>query len=159
MSSALVLVAIQIQGTELSEWVCIVCAVLGTLLLRWAIPRRERFQQQQVERWPTVQGRIESVDVKEVKPSLISTWPRKVRPRYTSDVAYSYILEGHYYSGSVKMEFEDEEKDCKLFELARYLPDKPITVAYNPRNAAKSKLRIEALNAVLAAAPKHPVSS
>ncbi len=85
--------------------------------------------------------------------SQISTTPRGRRPLYTAEVAYSYALEGHYYSGYYQREFATEEES---WEFVRDLQGKSAIVSYNPRNPAKSLLSEGAVTDLLNARPPAP---
>jgi hypothetical protein len=98
--------------------------------------------------------RGESVEVKKIKPFLISTSPRGRRLLYTAELAYSYALEGHYYSGYYRREFATEEESR---EFVRDLHGKAAIVSYNPRNPAKSLLSEGAVTDLLNARPPAPV--
>jgi hypothetical protein len=82
-----------------------------------------------------VQGRIESAEV-------------KVPAR--AELAYSYTVEGHYYSGYYQREFGTEDDAS---EFVRDLRGRSAFVSYNPRQRAKSLLLEDAVSTLLNARP------
>jgi hypothetical protein len=66
------------------------------LLIGFAKPLWRWLQRLRAQSWPTVQGRIESAEVKKKKPLGISTSPRGGQLLSTAELAYSYTLEGRY---------------------------------------------------------------
>jgi hypothetical protein len=123
------------------------------LLVGFAKPLWRWLQRQQGQGWPTVQGRIESVEVKKTKPFLISTSLRGQRLLYRAELAYSYTLEGHYYSGYYRREFATEEEG---WEFVRDLQGRSAFISYSPRNPAKSLLSEGAVADLLQAQPPAP---
>jgi hypothetical protein len=87
-----------------------------------------------------VQGRIESVDVK---------GPAR------AELAYSYTVEGHYYSGYYQRELSTEEE---VWDFVRDLRGRSAFVSYNPRQPAKSLLLEDAVSTLLNARPPTPVT-
>lgn len=150
---ALMLAAAPIRWADPRTWPWVVWVWLAFLLAGWAKPIWRWFQRQRAQGWPTVQGRIESVGVKKTKPFSISTSPRGRRLRYAGQLAYSYTMEGHYYSGYYQREFGSEEEG---WEFVRDLQAKSVTVSYNPSNPANSLLLEEAVTALLASRPPAP---
>ena len=104
------------------------------LLFGSAKPFWRWLQRQRASGWPTVTGRIESVAVKPKRQFFISTTPRGRAPAFMAELAYSYALEGHHYSGYYQREFPTEEES---WEFVRGLQGKSAMVSYNPRNPRK----------------------
>jgi hypothetical protein len=123
------------------------------LLVGFARPLWRWLQRQRARGWPTVQGRIESVEVKKTRPFLISTSPRGGRLLYKAELAYSYTVEGHYYSGYYQREFETEEEG---WEFVRDLKGKAAFVSYNPQKPAESLLLEGAVSTLLNSRPPAP---
>ena len=136
-----------------ATWPWVVWAWLATLLAGCAKPLWKWFQRQRAQSWPTVQGRIESVEVKPKKQFLIPGAPRGRPQAFTAELAYSYILEDHYYSGYCQREFGSEEEGG---EFVRELQGRSVVVSYNPRNAAKSLLSEDSVSAMLNTRPPAP---
>jgi len=143
---ALMLAAAPFRWADPRTWPWVVWVWIAVILLGCAKPLWRWFQRQRAQGWPTVQGRIESVEVKKTKPFLISTSPRGGRLLYTAELAYSYTLEGHYYSGYYQREFASEEEG---WEFVRDLQGRSTMVSYSPRNASKSLLSEDAVSALL----------
>ena len=144
MSFALIVAAAPIQWGEPSKWPPIVWVWLAMLLLGCGKPVWQWYRRQQVQGWPIAQGRIESV---EVKP------PQKRGGPARAELAYSYSLEGQYYSGYYNREFGSEDEGL---EFVRDLKGKSVVVSYNPRNSAKSLLSEGAVADLLNTRPLRP---
>jgi hypothetical protein len=93
------------------------------------------------------------VEIKKKKPFAVSTSPRGGRLLYTAELAYSYALEGRYYSGYYGRESATEEEG---WDLVRDLQGKSVFVSYNPRNPAKSLLLEDAVSSLLNSRPPAP---
>jgi len=139
ISFTLVLAAL-IRRADPPPWPWLVLGWLVILLARCAKPLWRWFKRQRAQSWPTVQGRIESVEVK---------GPAR------AELAYSYTVEGHYYSGYYQREFGTEEE---AWDFVRDLRGRPAFVSYNPRQPAKSLLLEDAVSTLLNARPPAPVS-
>jgi hypothetical protein len=146
MISALMLAAAPFRWADPATWPWVVWLCLALLLARCAKPLWRWFERQRAQSWPTTQGRIESVGVKA---------PRGRGPAQ-AELAYSYTLEGHYYSGFYQREFWSEEEG---WEFVRDLQGKAVTVSHNPRNAAKSLLSEDAVSVLLNSRPPAPEGS
>ena len=72
-----------------------------------------------------------------------------------AELAYSYSLEGHYYSGYYQREFGSEED---AWDFVRDLRGRSAFVSYNPQQPAKSLLLEDAVATLLNARPPTPVS-
>ena len=145
--------AAPIRWADPSTWPWVVWVWLAMLLAGCAKPLWRWFQRQRAQSWPTVQGRIEQVEVKKKKQFLIPSAPRGRAPVYTAELAYSYAVEGHCYSGNYKREFGSEEE---AWEFVRDLQGKSAIVSHNPRNPAKSMLSEDAVTALLNSRPPAP---
>ena len=151
MSSALMLAAAPIPWAEPSKWPWMVWVWLSVLLIGSLKPLWRWLQRQQTQGWPTVTGRIESVEVKKKEPILFS---RGGQLQYKAELAYSYTIVGHYYSGYYQREFGSEEEG---WEFVRDVKGMSTIVSYNPRNAAKSLLTEGAMTDLLNTRPMmHP---
>lgn len=150
-TSPLMLAAAPVRWPDPGTWPWVVWAWIAILLAAWAIPVWRRFQRRQASGWPTVTGRIESVAVKPKKQFLISATPRGRAPAYTAELAYSYTLEGRYYSGYCQREFGREEEGR---EFVGDLQGRSAIVSYNPRNPSKSLLSEDAVSALRSARQK-----
>jgi hypothetical protein len=71
------------------------------------------------------------------------------------ELAYSYALEGHYYSGYYQREFGSEEE---AGDFVRDLRGRSAFVSYNPRQPAKSLLLEDSVSTLLNALPSAPAS-
>ena len=139
ISFTLMMAVAPIRWADQATWPWVVWAWLAMLLFWCVKPLWRWLQRQRAEGWPTVQGRIESVEVK---------GPAR------AELAYSYSLEGHYYSGYYQREFGSEEE---AWDFVRDLRGRPAFVSYNPRQPAKSLLLEDAVSTLLKARPPAPL--
>jgi hypothetical protein len=119
-------------------FVLLILLVVGLLLSirRWP----EWFRLARSARWPTVPGTIEGGEV--------ST--RRGRSRYgdeaietaTANLAYSYRLNGTYYSGYHIAVFDDEQE---AWSYVDGLKGETVQVSYHPRRPDISVLRPQAV--------------
>ena len=89
--------------------------------------------------WPTIPGTIESGGVSTIR-GRTQLW--HAVENATARLAYSYQLNGTYYSGYYTETFNDEQKAWFYVDA---LKGKAIKVSYNPRNPAESVLRRQEL--------------
>jgi hypothetical protein len=86
--------------------------------------------------WPTIPGRVESGTVTQKREGdlcyLISF--------YTSQIGYSYSVNGTYYAGHLERTFLREESARRFAER---LKDKEVIVRYSPKTPGISRLRRE----------------
>ena len=86
--------------------------------------------------WPTIRGRVESGAVTQNREEglwyLVSF--------YTSEIGYSYSVEGTYYAGHLTKTFFREESARKFVER---LKGRDVIVRYSPKSARISRLRRE----------------
>ncbi len=150
---ALMLAAAPVRWADPRTWPWFVWWCIAVLLLGWAKPAWQWFKRQRAQGWPTVTGRIESVEVKQIGPFQLSSARRGRGPAYAAQLAYSYTVEGHYYSGYYQREFASEEEG---WEFVRDLRGRSAIVSYIPRNPAKSMLSEDAVTALLSASPPPP---
>jgi hypothetical protein len=148
MAFAPMLAAAPIRWADPATWPWVVWVWLAFLLAGWAKPIWRWLQRQRAQSWPTVQGRIESVEVKQKK-----LFRRGRAPGFIAELAYSYALEGHYYGGYYQREIGSEQE---AWEFVRDLQGKPVVVSHNPRKLAKSMLSEDALTVLLNARPPAP---
>jgi multisubunit Na+/H+ antiporter MnhB subunit len=80
--------------------------------------------------WPAAQGTIESLDVKEVRT--------RSAHYFALDAAYSYSVNGEYYSGRFAKSFETESEAS---DYAASLKGRPVSVRYKAADAGTSCLR------------------
>jgi hypothetical protein len=89
----------------------------------------------EVETWPTVQGRIESVEVRVVAGPQGAHW----RPH----VVYTYEVAGRFLTGTRlsdgKAPFVKEVGNAQAY-VAKYPPQTPVTVHYNPGQITEAVL-------------------
>ena len=107
---------------------------------------------------PLVSGRIESVNVRELKPKTflglrLSNSDSSV---FNAEITYSYLAGGNSYSGIKRREFADEQE---AWEFLRDLEGKPVEVHYNPRKPAASWLSESSLQILLQTRPPAPPAS
>jgi hypothetical protein len=141
------------RWTDPTTWPWFVYVWLAMLLAGWAKPIWRWLERRQASSWPTAQGRVESVSVKPKKQFLVSTTPRGRAPAFTAELAYSYSVEGQYYSGHYERELGSEGEG---WEFVRDLQGKTVIVSYNPRNAAKSTVSEESVATLLNTRPPAP---
>ena len=140
-----------IRWADPTTWPWVVWVWLAMLLVGFAQPLWRWLKRQRAQGWPTVPGRIESV---EVKKKLFAA--RGNRLRYAAELAYKYALEGQYHSGRYRRDFAYEQEG---WEFARDLKGKSVLVSYNPSNPAKSLLLEDAVNTLLASRPPAPAGN
>ncbi len=85
--------------------------------------------------WPTTPAIIESGEVSTVRHIRRYSRADEIA---TAQLAYSYQLDGTYYSGYHTETFNDEQKAWLYVDA---LKGKSVSVSYNPRNPAVSVLR------------------
>lgn len=101
------------------------------------------FQRRRTEGWPVAEGRIESVDVTEGKPSWYSTG---IGSPVIAELGYSYSVVGSAKSGRYRRDFPTEQE---AREFVRDLKGKPVAVCYDPRKPCKSRLSEHAIETLL----------
>ena len=138
------------QWTDPHTWPWLVYVWILFLLIGSAKPVWRWLQRRRAQSWPTVQGRIESVDVHEKKSFLISSTPKGRTAAYVAELNYSYTIDGKYWSGQYVKEFggEDEAR-----EFVRDLQGNPVAVAYNPQDPKGSTLSEVSLATLIAMRP------
>jgi hypothetical protein len=112
--------------------------VLGLLLTikRWP----EWFRRARSARWPTVPGTIEGGEVSTLRGRRRnSDGPIE---RATASLAYSYQVNGTYYSGYHIAVFDDEQE---AWSFVDGLKGETVQVSYNPRRPDISVLRPQAV--------------
>lgn len=80
--------------------------------------------------WPATQGTIENLEVKEVHT--------RSTHYFALDVAYSYSVNGEYYSGRFTKNFETESEAS---DYAESLRGRPLSLRYKPVDAGTSCLQ------------------
>jgi uncharacterized protein DUF3592 len=80
--------------------------------------------------WPATQGTIESLDVKEVRT--------RSAHYFALDAAYSYSVNGEYYSGRFTKNFETESEAS---DYAESLRGRPVSLRYRAEDAGTSCLQ------------------
>ena len=83
--------------------------------------------------WPTIRGRVESGTVKQNREEAL--W--YLVSFYTSEIGYSYSIEGTYYAGHLTKTFFREESARRFVER---LKDKDVIVRYSPKSPRISRL-------------------
>ena len=109
-------------GPQLRAALLVVYALVASTLelRRW---RKWRGQ----ETWPLAEAKVESTDVKPVQT--------RSSQHFLVELAYSYAVQGEFYSGYWQRSFEQEEEAWKLvYELRRV----PIQVRYRPQEPGTS---------------------
>ena len=83
--------------------------------------------------WPTIRGRVESGTVTQNREEDL--W--YLFSSYTSEIGYSYSVEGTYYAGHLTKTFFREESARRFVER---LKDKEVIVRYSPKSPRISRL-------------------
>lgn len=108
-----------------------VLLVLLTIGLLFSIRRwPEWLRRARSSNWPTAQGVIQN--------GKVSTVRGRGGEMATAQLAYSYQLDGTYYSGYHTESFNDEQKPWSYVDA---LKGRSVQVRYDPRNPAVSVLR------------------
>lgn len=141
------------RWTDPHTWPWVVYVWILFLLIGSAKPMWRWLQRRRALGWPTVQGRIESVDVREKRSFLISSTPKGRTAAYVAELNYSYTIDGQYWSGQYVREFggEDEAR-----EFVRDLQGNPVDVAHNPHDPKRSTLSEGSLATLIAMRPPAP---
>ncbi len=80
--------------------------------------------------WPLAEARVHSAEWRQ---------PRTGTNRYfLADVAYSYVVNGQYYSGYYRRSFSDRDSAATWVEQVR---GRALQVRYHPRDISRSLLR------------------
>ena len=119
-------------------FVLLILFVVGLLLTikRWP----EWFRRARSARWPIVRGTIEGGEVTTLRGrSRDRDGPIE---RATANLAYSYRLNGTYYSGYHIAVFDDEQE---AWSFAEALKGETVQVSYHPRRPDISVLRPQAV--------------
>jgi len=90
--------------------------------------------------WPTIPGMIESGEVSTFR-GRSRYWDQPIETA-TANLAYSYRLNGTYYSGYHTETFNDEQKAWSYVDALR---GQTVQVSYDPRRPAASVLRRQPL--------------
>jgi hypothetical protein len=101
----------------------VVLALVGFEFSRWMKFRG-------ADSWPATQGTIESLDVKEVRT--------RSTHYFALDAAYSYSVNGEYYSGRFAKNFETESEAS---DYAESLKGRPVSLRYKAADAGTSCLQ------------------
>ena len=101
----------------------VVLALVGFELYRWAKFRG-------ADSWPATQGTIENLDVKEVRT--------RSTHYFALDAAYSYSVNGEYYSGQFTKNFETESEAS---DYAESLKGHTVSLRYKAADAGTSCLQ------------------
>ncbi len=86
--------------------------------------------------WPTTRGTIESGSVSTVRSR--SHYFERGLESATASIAYSYCLDGNYYSGYHSKSFNDEQNAWSYVDGLR---GTVVDVSYNPRKPETSVLK------------------
>lgn len=127
---------------------------VGLLVVSGIKPAWRWLKSWQAGGWPSVTGKIESVDVTEPKRFLGLTISQK--QSYFAEIGYSYQVDGAVHTGRNRREFGDQDE---AWEFLRDLKDKAVAVQYNPGKPAVSSLSEPSLQALLQARPPMPARS
>jgi hypothetical protein len=142
-----------IHWADPRTWPWVIYVWIVFLLAGGVKPAWRWFQRRQGQGWPTVQGRIESVDVHEKKQFIFSARQGGRTPAYVAELNYSYTVDGQYHAGRYEREFGGEEEGR---EFIRDLQGNPVAVAYNPQKTKNSTLSQESLATLIAMRPPAP---
>jgi hypothetical protein len=105
----------------------VVALAVALVLAGVELPRRLKFRG--ADSWPTTRGTIESLNVKEVRT--------RSTHYFALDGAYSYSIDGEYYSGRFSKNFETESEAS---DYAENLKGRPLFLRYKPADAGTSCL-------------------
>lgn len=142
------------RWTEPATWPWVVWVWLAFLLAGAVKPMWRRIKSRLANSWPSVTGKIESVDVNEPKKFLGMTTSQT--PRYFAEITYSYRVDGNTYTGLNRREFGDQDE---AWDFLRELKGKAVAVQCNPRKPGTSSLSEPALEILLQTRPPMPPGS
>jgi Protein of unknown function (DUF3592) len=114
-------------------WICLSFAVMGVMLLTHE--GQGPLQELSAARWPTVEGTIISMQMKERHSAWGAEW--------VPDITYYYVVSGRRFQNTqVTMSREPQWKSREEANdfLARYVARTTVRVYYNPRNFSQSVL-------------------
>lgn len=100
-----------------------VLAIVALIVVEAVLRARSNRKYQGAESWPTTQSTVEFVAVR-------AEGGRGNR-HYVAELAYSYSVEGHYYSGFYHRHFQSEKNARSFVEACK---GKIIPVQYKPEN-------------------------
>lgn len=114
-------------------WICLAFTVMGVMLL--AREGNDPLQEISSARWPTVEGTILSMQMKERSSAWGTEW--------VPDITYHYVVSGRHFqntqitmSHDVRWKSREEANDF----LARYVGRTAVRVYYDPRNFSRAVL-------------------
>jgi uncharacterized protein DUF3592 len=152
--NAEVMTGLSFRWTDPTTWPWVVWVWLAFLLLGGAKPMWRRIKSRQANSWPSVTGKIESVDVNEPKAFLgLKT---SSTPKYFAEIGYSYGVDGNTYTGTNRREFGDQDE---AWDFLRDLKGKAVAVQYNPQKPEASSLSGPSLETLLQTRPPMPPGS
>jgi hypothetical protein len=111
--------------------------MVAIVVEKWVRPFR-RWSQRRAQSWPMTQAHVESVSVPRAEEEHRSYCSR--------EIAYSYSVNGQYYSGFHLRSFDREEE---AWAFADALKGKTVLVHYSPGNHEVSVLTDSALRAAI----------
>lgn len=97
-----------------------------------ALEYRSHRRRHYVESWPTTMATVESKEV-----SRVQTEKSSYNYHFVVELAYSYSVQGEFYSGYYKRPFDSE---IDAWEFADSLTGKSVPIHYKPDNPAASIL-------------------
>jgi hypothetical protein len=125
------------HGTAAST-ILVAGVIAAAVVEAWVRPFR-RWSLRRAQSWPVAQAHVESASVSQAKAGEYSTC-------YKGEIAYSYTVDGEYYSGYHARTFDKEEEAWAFVEA---LKGKTILVNYSPGNHEVSVLTDSALRAAI----------
>jgi hypothetical protein len=149
-----VILLLSFRWTDPTMWPWVVWFLPVFFLVGWIKPVRRRINTRQANSWPSVTGKIESVDVNE--PKGVLGLKTSQTPRYFAEITYSYGVDGNTYTGMTPREFGNQDE---AWDFLRDLQGKAVAVQYNPRNPETSSLSGPSLDALLQTRPPMPPGS
>jgi hypothetical protein len=103
-------------------------AVLALVVLSVAWDRRDKKRVEEAAEWPTTEATIQQTEFKEFTSNSKSDQAH-LYPCF----AFSYVVDGEYYSGRFGLAVEGEIAD----ELARNMKDQKFEVSYQPERPSE----------------------
>ncbi|HYC35880.1 MAG TPA: DUF3592 domain-containing protein [Usitatibacter sp.] len=116
--------------------------VLSALLAGTVLSWRTILAGRASRRWPTVQGRIESLEVKSIQRG------HHGMGTYKPTLVYTYRVQGRDYRGSrirvsdfLTIGVQSRRQSQAAVELDGFFPGSPVTVHFDPLNPSRAVLR------------------
>jgi Protein of unknown function (DUF3592) len=134
-----------------STWPWIVYVWLAFTAAGFAKPLWRLLRRNRAQGWPSVPGRIESVDATQPKALFFFTPSKDSSATHVAELNYSYSMAGSSFAGSYYREFPTE---WEAWDFLRDLEGKAVTVLVDPDKPSSSTLSESAVETLLQTRPQ-----